>query len=136
MRACALPAVVFVSVMCPFLASIAAFGVLTWLGNKTYTIMCVTPFLVLGVGVDDAFIMLESWTKNENITNRKNRLSAVLVNIGPSITITSLTNTVAFGIGYATPTPQMSLFCFCTSIALFLDYILTYSILAATINGK
>lgn len=133
LRTCAVPLVVFVSVICPFLASLAAFGVLTWLGNKTYTIMCVTPFLVLGVGVDDAFIMLESWMKNERIGNRKERLSAVLVNIGPSITITSLTNTVAFGIGYATPTPQMSLFCFCTSVALFFDYLVTYSILAPII---
>lgn len=30
-----------------------------------------------------------------------------MVHIGPSIAITSLTNTVAFGIGYATPTPQV-----------------------------
>uniref|UniRef100_A0AC35GN75 SSD domain-containing protein n=1 Tax=Panagrolaimus sp. PS1159 TaxID=55785 RepID=A0AC35GN75_9BILA len=58
----AISLVVFVSVLSPFLASAAAFGILTWLGNKVYTIMCVTPFLVLGVGVDDAFILIECWT--------------------------------------------------------------------------
>uniref|UniRef100_A0A7E4W4C6 SSD domain-containing protein n=1 Tax=Panagrellus redivivus TaxID=6233 RepID=A0A7E4W4C6_PANRE len=133
MRKCAEPIVVFVSIACPFLASIAAFGVITWLGNKTYTIMCVTPFLVLGVGVDDAFILIQSWTLHSNIENRAERLAKVLVNVGPSITITSLTNTISFGIGYATPTPQMSLFCFSTSVALFVDYILTFTILAPII---
>lgn len=72
--------------------------------------MCVTPFLVLGVGVDDAFILIECWTNSRHIKSKRQRLSAVLVNIGPSITITSLTNTIAFGIGYATPTPQVKVF--------------------------
>uniref|UniRef100_A0AC35GK39 SSD domain-containing protein n=1 Tax=Panagrolaimus sp. PS1159 TaxID=55785 RepID=A0AC35GK39_9BILA len=86
-----------------------------------------------GVGVDDAFILIECWTNSKYIKSKKERISAVLVNIGPSITITSLTNTIAFGIGYATPTPQMSLFCLCTSIALFVDYILVFTFLTPAI---
>uniref|UniRef100_A0A914Z8X5 SSD domain-containing protein n=1 Tax=Panagrolaimus superbus TaxID=310955 RepID=A0A914Z8X5_9BILA len=130
---CSISLIVFVSVLSPFLASAAAFGILTWLGFKVYTIMCVTPFLVLGVGVDDAFILIECWTNSKYIKSKKERISAVLVNIGPSITITSLTNTIAFGIGYATPTPQMSLFCLCTSIALFVDYILVFTFLTPVV---
>lgn len=154
----AVPIVVAVSVICPFLGSFAAFGVLTFLGYDTYTIMCVTPFLVLGIGrafslgkspflgVDDAFIIIQSWNQNKDIKSRSTRLATVFVNVGPSITITSLTNTVAFGIGFATPTPQvlpsyvlinppfqMSLFCFTTSLAVFFDYILTFTLLAPVI---
>uniref|UniRef100_A0A915D3S9 SSD domain-containing protein n=1 Tax=Ditylenchus dipsaci TaxID=166011 RepID=A0A915D3S9_9BILA len=82
------------------------------------------------VGVDDAFIMLQSWDQHKHIRDLKQRLCVVMVHVGPSITITSLTNTVAFGIGYATPTPQMSLFCLCTSIAVLFDYFLTFTLLA------
>jgi hypothetical protein len=42
------PIIVFTAVLCPFLGSFAAFGLCTLLGFSTYTIMCVTPFLVQG----------------------------------------------------------------------------------------
>lgn len=102
-----IPIIVFTAVLCPFLGCIAAFGLCTLLGFSTYTIMCVVPFLVQGVGVDDAFIMLQSWSHHKRFTNLKDRMSLVFNHIGPSITITSLTNTIAFGIGYFTPTPQV-----------------------------
>lgn len=55
--------------------------------------------------------MLHSWQRYSKSINCPNhRLSIVMVHIGPSIAITSLTNTVAFGIGYATPTPQVFLY--------------------------
>ncbi|TKR78121.1 hypothetical protein L596_018980 [Steinernema carpocapsae] len=126
----AMPAVVSAAVLSPFFAAAASFGILTWLGFKMYSIMCVTPFLVLGIGVDDAFIMIHSWNHFGYIENKSERLARVIVAVGPSITITSLTNTIAFGIGYATPTPQMSLFCLCTSIAVLLDFVLTFTLFA------
>jgi predicted RND superfamily exporter protein len=45
------PIIVFTAVLCPFLGSFAAFGLCTLLNFKIYTIMCVSPFLVQGVGV-------------------------------------------------------------------------------------
>lgn len=110
------PIIVFTAVLCPFLGSFAAFGLCTLLGFKIYTIMCVSPFLVQGVGVgkysgivvtqnnllnsDDAFIMLHSWNQHRHIRSLRERMSLVFIHIGPSITITSLTNVFAFGIGY------------------------------------
>ncbi|KAL3117849.1 hypothetical protein niasHT_001440 [Heterodera trifolii] len=125
--------VVSVAILCPLLSSLAAFGLCTWMGNPLYTIMCVTPFLIAGVGVDDAFIMLQSWQHHRAIGCPRQRLSLVMVHVGPSITITSLTNTIAFGIGFFTPTPQMSLFCLCTSIAVFIDYLLTFTLLCPVV---
>ncbi|VDK18527.1 unnamed protein product [Anisakis simplex] len=156
-----LPKVVFATILSPFLAAATAFGILSWLRFTFYAIMCVTPFLILGIGnhslriririsliistkqsqcilqdgenencVDDAFIMLQSWTQYRTIRCKKERLAKVFIEIGPSISITSLTNCIAFGIGYFTPTPQMSMFCLCTSVACFLDYILTFTLFA------
>ncbi|CAD5214420.1 unnamed protein product [Bursaphelenchus okinawaensis] len=130
----AVPIVVFTSVLCPFLGCFAAFGLCTLLGFQTYTIMCVVPFLVQGVGVDDAFILLQSWSQHRRIKSHEERTAVVFAHVGPSITITSLTNTIAFGIGFFTPTPQMSLFCLCTSFALLFDYILTFTMLAPVIS--
>lgn len=60
--------------------------------------------------MDDAFIMIQSWSRLRTITSRKERLAQVFVEIGPSISITSITNLIAFGIGYLTPTPQVILY--------------------------
>uniref|UniRef100_A0A0N4ZI90 SSD domain-containing protein n=1 Tax=Parastrongyloides trichosuri TaxID=131310 RepID=A0A0N4ZI90_PARTI len=112
----------------PFLSAISSFGILVWLGYDLYVIMCVTPFMILAIGVDDAFILTSSFVNLSNIKDPKKRILKTITAAGPSITITSLTNTVAFGIGFFTPTKQMSLFCVCTSIAVFLDYIFTYTL--------
>ncbi|KAK6052681.1 patched family protein, partial [Cooperia oncophora] len=90
-------------------------------------------------GVDDAFILIHRWRHRSDVADLSTRLTKVIVDVGPSITITSLTNIIAFGVGFLTPTPQMSLFCLATSVALLIDYIITYTILAPIVylcSGK
>lgn len=41
---------VTVTLITPFLATVAAFGLLSWLKYPIYSMQCVTPFLVLGIG--------------------------------------------------------------------------------------
>lgn len=53
------------------------------------------PFLVLGVGVDDAFLMMHKWFSSKD-ARRVTRLCSLLIAIGPSISLTSLTNVFAF----------------------------------------
>ncbi|VDM82421.1 unnamed protein product, partial [Strongylus vulgaris] len=125
--------IVAVTLLTPFLATVSAFGLLSWLRYPIYSMQCVTPFLVLGIGVDDAFILIHRWKHRSDVSDHAARLTKVIVDVGPSITITSLTNIIAFGIGSFTPTPQMSLFCLATSVALLIDYIVTYTILAPVV---
>ncbi|KAK5965667.1 Sterol-sensing domain and Patched family-containing protein, partial [Trichostrongylus colubriformis] len=135
----ATPFLVATTLITPFLATVAAFGLLSWMKYPIYSMQCVTPFLVLGIGVDDAFILIHRWRHRSDVADHSTRLTKVIVDVGPSITITSLTNIIAFGVGFFTPTPQMSLFCLATSVALLIDYIVTYTILAPMVylcSGK
>ncbi|KAF8359949.1 ptr-11 [Pristionchus pacificus] len=128
-----LPTLVASALLTPLLATAAAFGLLSWLGISAYSIQCVAPFLVLGIGVDDAFILFHWWRSLDHISDLRERSKAVFTQISASITITSVTNIIAFGVGFFTPTPQMSIFCLATSLSLFFDYILTYTILGPVV---
>uniref|UniRef100_A0A915AFS2 SSD domain-containing protein n=2 Tax=Parascaris univalens TaxID=6257 RepID=A0A915AFS2_PARUN len=124
--------------ICPFMACGTALGALFWMGVRFGSILCVTPFLVLAIGVDDAFLMINSWQRfnrrlklfpqrdsqgQPKVTDVSKRIEAMLEDIGPSVTITTFTNVLAFGIGALTPTPEIRLFCIGNASAMIVDLI-------------
>ncbi|ULU06044.1 hypothetical protein L3Y34_018149 [Caenorhabditis briggsae] len=116
----------------PIAATGACFAILGWVGHPFNSIMCITPFLILGIGVDDAFLLLNCWrreeSKEKSAKEAQNQLARVIREISPSMAITSLTNTLAFGVGFLAPTPQMSSFCLGTALAIVLDFLLEFLI--------
>uniref|UniRef100_A0A1I8AFV1 SSD domain-containing protein n=1 Tax=Steinernema glaseri TaxID=37863 RepID=A0A1I8AFV1_9BILA len=113
----------FLGVICPILSLCASFGTMFWLGFEFLPIVTVVPFLVLAIGVDDAFIFLHSWHRCDHSLSVKERLAETLADAGPSITITSLTNILSFAIGAYTPTPAIQMFCIFISVAVIFDYL-------------
>uniref|UniRef100_A0A1I7ZUL0 SSD domain-containing protein n=1 Tax=Steinernema glaseri TaxID=37863 RepID=A0A1I7ZUL0_9BILA len=131
----------------PFMACGTGLGIMFWCGLRFGSILCVSPFLVLAIGVDDAYLMINGWQralarlrkekqtgrsvvgKEEDIVARL--ISEVLVDTGPSITITTLTNILAFGFGALTPTPEIQLFSIGNSVAIFIDYVYVWTVYAA-----
>uniref|UniRef100_A0A158PAQ0 SSD domain-containing protein n=1 Tax=Angiostrongylus cantonensis TaxID=6313 RepID=A0A158PAQ0_ANGCA len=111
----------------PATAVATCFAILGWIKFPFNSIMCITPFLVMGIGVDDAFLLLHSWRRHGHL-DTKERMRAAVHEIGPSMAITSATNTLAFGIGIASSTPLMSAFCLCTCIAICLDFVFEFLI--------
>lgn len=114
------------AVLCPILAITSTYGIVSILGMRTNSFMLVMPFLVMGIGVDSCFLMIHSWQKERRAqeSGTGNRLGMVYESVGPSITITSLTDFLSFAIGALAPTPETRLFCIASSIALALTYIL------------
>lgn len=62
-------------------------GILSLCGLRYQSIVVVTYFLVLSVGVDDVFILLRAWDRISIATPIPERLAKTLENAGPSITI-------------------------------------------------
>ncbi|KAI1720216.1 patched family domain-containing protein [Ditylenchus destructor] len=118
---------IFAAILSPFLAIGTSFAILGWIGIPINSIMCIMPFLILGIGVDDAFLLLHCWRKWGQVEpNTELRMASVISEIGPSISITSITNMLAFGVGVFSPSSQLSHFCLSTTIAVMLDFLFEF----------
>uniref|UniRef100_G1Q4G9 Patched domain containing 3/pseudo n=1 Tax=Myotis lucifugus TaxID=59463 RepID=G1Q4G9_MYOLU len=56
-------------------AVLSGFGLMLFIGVPFVTIIKNAPFLVLGVGVDDMFIMISGWQKTKLVNSIRHRLS-------------------------------------------------------------
>uniref|UniRef100_A0A1I8F0D1 SSD domain-containing protein n=1 Tax=Wuchereria bancrofti TaxID=6293 RepID=A0A1I8F0D1_WUCBA len=124
----------------PLLACSTALGFLLWGGLRFGSILCVTPLLVLAIGVDDAFLMMNHWqqtyqqkmvTKELSKERISKRMCNMLQEVGPSITITTLTNVLAFGVGMLSPIPEIQIFCIGNATAMIVDFIYQITLFAA-----
>ncbi|CAJ0581554.1 unnamed protein product, partial [Mesorhabditis spiculigera] len=137
-----IPLAVIACVM-PFMACGSTMGAMFLLGFRFGSILCVTPFLVLAISVDDAFLMVNSWQRICHKRRKLNpdsedpeadlraRLKEMLIETAPSVTITSLTNMLAFGIGAFTPTPEIQLFSVGNAVAVTVDWVFQLTIITA-----
>jgi predicted RND superfamily exporter protein len=95
------------------------------------------PFILLGVAVDDAFVIITCFNEEcgwhldpEDTAGREaamarpigERLSAAMRHAGVSITVTSATNICAFGIGHTSLLPALSSFCVFAAIGVLAIY--------------
>merc|ERR1719278_571900 len=94
----------------------------------------VLPFICLGIGIDDMFVIVQSYYNvlNEAKTSRTSttigeKIGQTLRHAGVSVTVTTFTDVFAFGVGAVTKMPGLQSFCVCTAIALGCIYILQVS---------
>ncbi|KAK0405138.1 hypothetical protein QR680_017817 [Steinernema hermaphroditum] len=120
-------------VLSPLLAVFTTFGIMGFFHIELYPIQMVIPFLILAIGVDDAFLMVHAWNRlsseyahlspSERRSCIPEIMGKVLEEVGPSITITSLTNAIAFGVGTTVSTHAIQLFCMAATIAMVVDFL-------------
>ncbi|CAG5135683.1 unnamed protein product, partial [Candidula unifasciata] len=121
---------------CVGLAILAAYGLATGFGVMYSPIQSIMPFLLLGIGVDDMFVIIESWknlTPEEEKLSVPSKLAVTLSKAGVSITVTSLTDVVAFGIGATTTIPALSSFCIYATLGIFVLYVLVSTVFAGVL---
>ncbi|XP_048035238.1 patched domain-containing protein 3-like [Megalobrama amblycephala] len=120
------------------MAVLASFGLLLFCGMPFAMTVATAPFLILGVGVDDMFIMISCWQKTEVNKAVEIRLAETYKEAGVSITITTLTDVLAFYIGLMTPFRSVQSFCMYTSTALLFCYIFNITFFGAclALNGQ
>ncbi|EPQ03374.1 Patched domain-containing protein 3 [Myotis brandtii] len=119
-------------------AVLSGFGLMLFIGVPFVTIIKNAPFLVLGVGVDDMFIMISGWQKTKLVNSIRHRLSRTYSKVAVSITITTVTNILAFYTGIMTSFRSIQYFCIYTGTTLFFCYLYTITCFGAVLalDGK
>ncbi|XP_067870204.1 patched domain-containing protein 3-like [Heterodontus francisci] len=120
------------------LAVLTGFGLLLYCGMSFAINTANAPFLILGIGVDDMFIMLSSWQKTKVHDKVEDRLAETYAEAAVSITITTLTDVLAFYIGIMTPFPSVQSFCVYTGTTVLFCFIYNITFFGAvlTLNGR
>ena len=87
----------------------------------------ILPFVLLGIGVDDAFVIANAFDREREGVPRNSedddafdkRGARALARAGASITVTSATDLVAFAISATSALPVLASFCAFASIYIF-----------------
>ncbi|XP_007420835.1 patched domain-containing protein 3 [Python bivittatus] len=120
------------------LSVLSSFGLLLIYGVPFVITAANSPFLILGVGVDDMFILVSCWQHTKVKDSVKDRMANTYSEAAVSVTITTLTDVLAFYIGIASSFPSIKSFCIYTGTAFVFCYIYNLTFLGAVLalNGK
>ncbi|XP_033726498.1 NPC intracellular cholesterol transporter 1-like isoform X1 [Pecten maximus] len=92
----------------------------------TLIIAEVVPFLALAVGVDNIFILVQSYQRDVRPPSEslEDQIGRIVGRVGPSMLLSSLTETVAFFLGALTDMPAVQVFSMYAGMAVFIDFLL------------
>ncbi|GFR92001.1 patched domain-containing protein [Elysia marginata] len=108
-------------------AELVSISISSAVGQAYGPIQSVLPFLLLGLGVDDMFVIIRALnclSPEEQALDIPHKMAAVLRHAGVSITVTSLTDFVAFIIGATTVIPALRSFCIYAAFGIATLYVL------------
>ncbi|GMH32426.1 hypothetical protein BSKO_00260 [Bryopsis sp. KO-2023] len=106
-------------------------GLCCYLGIMYSALMGLMPFLLLGIGVDNLFVIVNAFDKTCKEDPIEQRLANALGLSGTSISVTSLTNLFAFVIGAQTSLPVLRAFSFYAAFGVFCNYALQVTLFPA-----
>ncbi|CAI4232761.1 unnamed protein product [Auanema sp. JU1783] len=123
-----------IGVISPMMALWTSAGFLFWLGFPFSNILTVVPFLVITIGIDDAFLILAGWRQSTKGASLEERLGESVAISGASVTVTSVTDVLCFAIGLFSNMPVVQLFCLYTTVSLFVDFFYQMTIFTAIVG--
>jgi len=96
-----------------------AFGVGTMFNVGFSHMSLLSIFLLLGVGIDDAFIINDAFERSDESLEPAERMAEALFEVGPAVMLTSLTDLLAFIVGATYTIAAIRWFCITAAIAVF-----------------
>lgn len=120
-----------ITLLCVGLSYGASNGLAYLVGGRTAGIHNLLPFLLIGIGVDDMFVISSNIDQTDPRLPVEKRMMIGLQHAGSSITITSFTNAIAFFLGCTSSLDALSSFCFFAGLGVLMLYLTSISVFAA-----
>ena len=89
------------------LGILSGFGLAMWCQVPFISMVGVLPFLVLGIGIDDMFILVDELDRQPREMSKMDMIKAVMAHSGVTVTMTTLTDLVAFAVSTSTSFPAI-----------------------------
>ena len=120
----------FMGVMCVALSVAAGLGLCAYAGVKmNATSTQVLPFLLLGLGVDDMFVLVHKFRTYKKGLSAQEATGLAMSVAGPSITLTSATNVAAFFIARLGEMPVITDFATQAGTVIAINYLMMMLVL-------
>ncbi|XP_033734655.1 patched domain-containing protein 3-like [Pecten maximus] len=106
-------------------AILGSFGFVSAIGVKFVLVVAALPFLIIGIGLDDMFILISCLAdcSSAQQSTLEDRMMETMRTGGVAITITSITDFLAFAVGATTPIMVVSHFCVYAGTAVIFCYL-------------
>ncbi|KAM3605106.1 uncharacterized protein V6R79_020865 [Siganus canaliculatus] len=120
------------------LAVLSGFGSLLLLDQPFVMTAASCPFMILGIGLDDMFIMISCWQRTRVLDSVPVRLADTYREAAVSISITTLTDALALFLGYSSPFGSVRSFCLYAGVSICFCYVYGITFLGAcmALNGR
>ncbi|XP_033993740.1 NPC intracellular cholesterol transporter 1 [Trematomus bernacchii] len=108
----------------------SSLGLFSYFGIPlTLIVIEVIPFLVLAVGVDNIFIIVQTYQRDERMPHEElhQQIGRILGDVAPSMLLSSFSETVAFFLGALSNMPAVRTFSMFAGLAVFIDFLLQMS---------
>lgn len=93
------------AVICVFLSLVFGYGFMFICGVPFTFLSQILPFVMFGIGLDDAFVVLGAYNRTDPRKDVVERIQESMRDIGLSIILTTVTTSVAFGLGCTSAFP-------------------------------
>ncbi|XP_041669812.1 patched domain-containing protein 3-like [Cheilinus undulatus] len=120
------------------LAIVSSFGLLLYIGVPFVITVANSPFLILGIGLNNMFVLVSDWQHTKVKDSVPHRMAHSYKEAVMSITITALTDLLKFSIGVTSDFPAVQSFCLYTSASIVFCYFYTVTFFGSflALNGK
>lgn len=131
------PLLSFFGLSCVGLALAVSCGICSAFSVPYGPVNNVVPYLLLGLGIDDMFVIMQAWnnlTPAERQQGLAERVGCALRRAGVSITVTSMTDCCAFAVGSITVLPALRYFCIYAAVGIAFVYFFQVTFFVACLS--